>query len=315
MRERRKPGAAGRLGIALPALLAVLLWGSAFPAVKLGYRLFQIDAGDSFAQLLFAGVRFSLAGAMVLCLAAFSPRHKLLPPRRLVPDIILLSLAQTIVQYSLYYISLAHISGSKGSMITSTAVFVSVIAAHFMFKTDRITPPKALGCLAGFAGVALATFSIREAGGFTLRGEGFMFLSAACTGLASPITKRITDKGGDPVTATGWQLFFGGLVLTAAALAGGGRFPTVTPAGLGLLGYMAFLSAAAFTIWSILLGRYSTSRVAVYNFLVPVFGTALSGLVLGEDVLSWRTLAALALVAAGIFLVNRPARAAEKEGG
>lgn len=42
------------------ATLCCLLWGSAYPAVKIGYVLFDIDTTG--AQVLFAGYRFSLAG-------------------------------------------------------------------------------------------------------------------------------------------------------------------------------------------------------------------------------------------------------------
>ncbi|MCC8016047.1 MAG: hypothetical protein LIO43_01320 [Clostridiales bacterium] len=48
------------------ALLCCFLWGSAFPMVKIGYRLFSIAADDSFSQILFAGLRFSIAGILVI---------------------------------------------------------------------------------------------------------------------------------------------------------------------------------------------------------------------------------------------------------
>ena len=58
------------LSLVLPAVLCTALWGSAAPCVKKGYELFEIAAGDSFSQLVFAGWRFTLAGVLVLLVAA-----------------------------------------------------------------------------------------------------------------------------------------------------------------------------------------------------------------------------------------------------
>lgn len=48
--------------VCLTAMLCCLLWGSAFPSIKIGYKLFAIKASDTGSQLLFAGIRFALAG-------------------------------------------------------------------------------------------------------------------------------------------------------------------------------------------------------------------------------------------------------------
>jgi drug/metabolite transporter (DMT)-like permease len=71
-----------------------------------------------------------------------------------------------------------------------------------------------------------------------------------------------------------------------------------------LLIYMAFLSAVAFTLWTTLSKYNKISRVAIYNFLTPVFVTFLSSLFLGENLFTWYNLLALILVCAGIYIVN-----------
>jgi drug/metabolite transporter (DMT)-like permease len=68
---------------------------------------------------------------------------------------------------------------------------------------------------------------------------------------------------------------------------------------------MIFISAAAFTLWTFLLKYNPAGKVAVFSFLTPVFGALLSSLVLSESLFSVTTLAALLLVAAGIWTVNR----------
>ena len=73
-----------------------------------------------------------------------------------------------------------------------------------------------------------------------------------------------------------------------------------------LLLYMALLSSVAFAVWSLLLKHNPVGMIAAFNFLIPVFGVALSAIFLGESLLRWSYLAALVLVCAGIWLVTRP---------
>ena len=89
----------------------------------------------------------------------------------------------------------------------------------------------------------------------------------------------------------------------------------VTLTGVLLLGYMIVLSAAAFTIWTALLGKYPVGRVSLFCFLIPVFGAIFSALVLGENIFTLRNLAALALVSGGIAIANyvRGSKTGEKQ--
>src|SRR5690606_3153310 len=109
----------------------------------------------------------------------------------------------------------------------------------------------------------------------------------------------------DPMVMTGWQLLVGGLLLTAGGMAFGGRLEGWGLTSGALLLYMALLSSVAFAVWSLLLKHNPVGLIAAFNFLVPVFGVALSALFLGESVMSWSNLAALILVCGGIWLVTR----------
>lgn len=159
------------------ATLCCLLWGSAVPAVKLGYGLIGIPANDTASLLLFAGIRFSLSGLMLLGYGLVTGRT-VLPARRLVGHVMLLGLLQTVLQYICYYIGLAHTTAVKTSILSSTLVFFSVLLAHFIYTDDKLTGRRAFGCLLGFAGVVAVNSA---AGGFdlqfTLLGEGLLLVS------------------------------------------------------------------------------------------------------------------------------------------
>lgn len=99
------------------ALLCCLLWGSAFPCIKIGYRLFEVDAADTASQILFAGCRFTLAGILAAGIGSVMEGRFLRPERKAAKEITWLSLLQTIIQYFFFYMGLAHTSGVKASII------------------------------------------------------------------------------------------------------------------------------------------------------------------------------------------------------
>ncbi|MDO4287262.1 MAG: DMT family transporter [Eubacteriales bacterium] len=292
------------VGLLVPALFCTLLWGSAFPAVKTGYALFGIGE-DAASKLFFAGWRFMLAGVAVLIVSIAMYKKLLIPQKGQWKGILLLGLVQTTMQYVFFYIGLSHTTGVKGSVITAMTTFLAVGISHFLFPDDRLNTRKAVGCLIGFVGVLLITISSADSlgGGFAWNGEGFMLLSTIAAGTGAVISKFVA-KGQSPMMVTGWQLTAGGAVLLIAGIIGGGRFNTVSLQAFALLGYLIFLSAAAFSLWTALLKKYQVGKVTVYNFLVPVFGSLMSGVVLHETVFTVRNMLSLMLVCAGIILVN-----------
>ena len=109
-----------------------------------------------------------------------------------------------------------------------------------------------------------------------------------------------------------WQFVIGGAVLAAAGLAMGGHVAPAASANpvaaIGLLVYLGFISAAAYSLWSATLAVNDVSHVAVFGFMNPVFGAILSVLLLGEGSVLRPAIAlgSLALVSIGIVVVNRP---------
>ena len=140
-RRRSSPTGAALIGF---ATLCCLLWGSAVPAVKFGYGLIGIAPGDTASLLLFAGIRFCLAGLILLAYGLMSGRSVALAPKRL-GQVALLGLGQTTLQYICYYVGLAHTTAVKTSILSSTLVFFSVLLAHFIYADDRLSGRKALG--------------------------------------------------------------------------------------------------------------------------------------------------------------------------
>ena len=313
--SRPRPFLATTAGLFCACIVCCLLWGSAIPCIKIGYGLFNVAATDPASQLLFAGLRFSIAGAMVIIGMSLARRRFLRPAARDIRPIVVLALFQTIGQYVFYYLGLSRASGVTTSIVGASSSFIAILLAALAFRTERLSARKVLGCVAGFAGVAAI-----ELGGmapdsklaFSLGGEGLILLSAVSNAMSTCLI-GIFSKKHDPVLLSGWQFLTGGIVLTACALAAGGHLdPSNLAPGISLLIYMGFISAMAYSLWSRLLAVNPVSRVTVFGFMTPVFGFLLSVALLGEGSLVSPAVAAVALglVSAGIIIVNRPERAA-----
>lgn len=296
---------ARRKVVVILATLCCLLWGSAYPAIKNGYALFHIAANDIASKLDFAGYRFVLAGLVLLAIAAISKKPVFRLDRRTRAQITLLGLTQTSLQYVFFYVGLAYATGVKSSIMNATGTFFSVLLAHFIYKNDRLSASKALGCVVGFAGVMVVNFSDGLLSfDFTLMGEGFVVIAAFVLSAASIYGKKVSQHV-DSVVLTGYQLAIGGMALLLLGFATGGTLTGFTFKSSALLIYLVVLSSAAFSLWTILLKYNRVSMVTAFNFMIPVFGTVLSALFLNERFLEWKNGVALLLVCGGIWLVAK----------
>ena len=284
------------------ATICDLLWGSAFPFIKLGYQVFQIPSDATATQILFAGLRFTLAGILVILFMSIVKGQFLMPKSmKTVGRICILSCFQTILQYVLFYIGLAHTNGVKGSIIEASNVFIAIFVASLIFRQEKLTSKKLIGSLIGFAGVVFINLK-----GLTFDlniGDICIFLSTFAYAMSSVLLKRYS-KEEYSVMLSGYQFLLGGIFMIIAGLVFGGRLTVFTFNGGVLLLYLAFISAMAYSLWATLLTYNPISKVAVMGFLNPVFGVILSAIILKEgDVINYRSVIALILVCIGICIV------------
>ena len=151
--HRKKPFLSTGTGMVLACLAACLLWGSAFPCVKIGYALFGIDSGDVASIILFAGMRFLISGALVVAGMSIARRRPYVSARGDWRPAAELSVFQTILQYLCFYVGLSRCAGVTSSIIEASNTFLIVLLAIYAFRTESMTWRKALGCVLGFVGV------------------------------------------------------------------------------------------------------------------------------------------------------------------
>lgn len=289
------------------AVLANMLWGSAAPIIKIGYRLFQIASDDTASQILFAGIRFFLAGILAVIIGSVISGKVLVPRRSSVPKVCTLALFQTIIQYVFFYVGCAHTTGTKATIVSSTGSFICILFSSLLFHQEKLTAKKILGCVLGFAGVLL--INLDPTGDLDLNmsmvGEGAIILSTCSYAMSSAFTKSFSETE-NPVMLCGYQFILGGGIMIAAAALFGGRLPLAGFAGVMIILYLASLSAIAFSITSLLFKYNPISRVSVFGFINPIFGVTLSILILNESGQEFglRGVLALILVCLGVFTVN-----------
>lgn len=301
------------------AAAATALWGSAYPSVKAGYELFSIAGNDIGSKIAFAGYRFSAAGIVVLlCSKLLSGRKqdciekniKKIRFSNMVKSIFVLGIIQTTIQYIFFYLGMANTTGAKGSIINASGAFFGVLLAPLFYRDERVSCRKLLGCLVGFAGIVLINIDGSSLSGFRLTGEGFVMFAALAQALASFYSKKLV-KNMNVMLVTGGQLLLGGIPLILIGYASGGHLEPHLK-GCFLLGYMILLSAVAFTIWTQLLKYNPVSEIAIYNLLIPVFGTILSGIFLKENIFDYVHIVSIILVCVGIMFVNTPKKGARR---
>ena len=321
----------------LSAIICTLLWGSAFPGVKIGYKLFGITSGDIPSYILFAGIRFLIAGIITLVLCRFLKLDNdikdisTLCSTYMNKDFILkgcvLAFLLTFFQYICFYIGLAYASSVNGSIINASSTIFTVILSFIFFKNDKVSIFKIIGIILSFSGIVIVTlkdylsidflaslFSSNNAVvsssvgnvlslDFNLKGEGLLLIAALSFAIGTVFSKKFAYNY-NPATLTGFQLTVGGLCLTIMGFILGGKLHATSFKPILLLAYLSILSAVAFTLWTILLKYNKASKVAIFNSLTPVFGVILSGIFLHENILSLPILLALVLACSGIIMMN-----------
>lgn len=289
--------------IALFATTAAVVWGWAYPLIKLGFAEFQISADMTGSKILFAGVRFLLSGLIILAMAGAKRLDFGVRSRGSWAYIGLYALLNTTLHYACFYIGLSHADGARSAILNSLSVFLVVILACVFFKSDRMTIRKLQGCLIGFAGILILNLGGASSGSFTWLGDGFIILNALCGASASLLTRGLGNRV-NVFVGTGYSLAFGGALLLFTGLLLQGTLPCITLQGIMILLLLIGISTIGFALYNKLLTLNPVGKVAIYNSLIPVVGAVTSCLCLHEP-FYWKYLFAGTFAALGIYIINK----------
>lgn len=289
------------LATILLAVLACLLWSTAFVGVKVGLRY-----SDPFS---FAGIRFMLAGLLLVpfwwyrrpCFA------EILANRRV---IVLVAFFQTFFMYGLFYLAMTMVSGAIAAIMIGISPLTASVVAHYSMTDDRLSLPKSISLLLGMIGVVILSVS-REpwaspTGLTEFVGILLLFLCTISSAFGNVLVAR-EKSDMDPVFLNSLQIFLGGFFLFLFSLPVEGWPALIFPVEyyLALL-WLSFVSAAAFTLWFVLLQRpgVKVSALNLWKFIIPVFGAVFSWVLLPDESPQLSAIFGMVAIAFSIVLYN-----------
>lgn len=287
--------------VVLFAIIATLSWGGAYPFIKLGVEEFQIAPNDIGSKVLFAGVRFFIAGIGTLILALFMRQDIKIKEKSNFAWLLLFGLVNTALHYFFFYIGLTNCNGGKASIIDSLGTFWLIFLACIFFK-EKLDAKKLIGCALGFGGILLVNLSNTDSSGFSFMGEGMLLFNTVCAAFGGVITRVVTKKT-SPIVATGYSLLLGGSMLLVAGYSMGGRLNAITLKGVLILCVLVAISMTGFIFYNQLLRYNPVGEIAIFNALIPVFGTMLCCVLLNEKFYI-KYLFAIILISLGILVIN-----------
>lgn len=281
------------------ALLVMLLWGSLFPMVKLGFSAFSVvSTGDI---LLFAGVRFLICGALITAFVLLRKRESLAPVRYALVPLLLSGLFAIVLHYACTYLGLSLTASGKTAILKQVGALIYILAAPLFFRSERMTVGKLLGGVLGFLGVIAINFS--EGSVQLGLGELLILCASVCTVVSNVISKRLFERV-DPITATGLSQLFGGAVLLLVGLLMGGSMEIASPAAVPVFLYILLASVVSYCLWYVIVKESALSSLFVIKFSEPLFSCLLGALILGENIMDIRYLLAFLLIGGGIALAQ-----------
>ncbi len=289
------------------AILACILWSSAFAAIKIGLPYCT--------PMLFAGIRFILAGLLLMPFCGGLKTY-FKSIRSALKTIAKVSLFQTFLLYSLFFWGMSLVPGSTGAIVVGSSPLITAIAAHIILKDDKLSFRKAIYIFAGILGVILISIDRRFITGTSFKElAGIFILLGSTTASALGNIVVSADKSDvDPITLNSAQMGLGGVVLLLLSFLMEGS-PKITITGQFILSllWLSFISAAGFSIWFYLIKkeRVKVSELNMWKFIMPILGAVISWILLKNDSPTVLSVLGMLIVAFSVLFFNLRKRTPE----
>lgn len=285
------------------AIVACFLWSTAFAGVKIGLRYMS--------PLQFAGIRFFISGLLLFIVFAKPKRYFRLFKEHF-GFILLIACLQTVLMYSLFYTGLNMVPGAVAAMVIGSGPLFAAIVAHFAFHNDKMNVKTTGGIFLGILGIVIINLGRQRSGigGFKeLLGVVILIGNNLVSGVYNVVVMKSKRKIPSLVLSSS-SLWLGGFILFIISLPLEGYQIQEFPLEFYLsLGWLSFLSAAAFGIWFVLLKRpgVKISHLNTWKFIIPVFGAILSWILIAEEAPDAYALVGMFVVGLAMITMNHDA--------
>jgi drug/metabolite transporter (DMT)-like permease len=283
--------------------IVYVVWGSTYLAIRVMVR--------TIPPLLGAGLRFALAGAIVLLVVAWRREPGAWRPTRR-EALAALCIGTLLAAGGNGLVTIAERdvpSALAALLIASVPLWVVVYRS---ISRDRVHGATLGGVVVGFVGVALLLLPGNLPEGVPL-GGAVLCIVAAASWAAGTFASPRAPLPSDPLASTGWQMLLGGLVMVAIGVVAGevGDVDASAVSGESLVAFaylLVFGSLVAFTAYVWLLQNAPVSQVATYAYVNPVVAILLGATLLDETLTTGTLVGAAIIVASVAVIVRREAR-------
>ena len=221
----------------------------------------------------------------------------------------LVTLLQTLINYSLFYHGLKLVPGAIGAVIVGSQPLVTSIVASMMHSEDKLTGKKIVTVISGLAGVILISAG-RQAFHFgtTIELVGIVMILGANVALSvSNVIVSVKSKGMNPLVLSSSSLFIGGVILYLVSIPTEGSPTMPLPFEYWMvLAWLSIMAAVAFSIWFKLIQRpgVKVSELNLWKFIIPIVGAILSWLIVPDENPEWITISGMIIIIASLILFN-----------
>ncbi|WP_255679347.1 DMT family transporter [Haladaptatus salinisoli] len=282
-------------------VLLASFWGASFVSIDVGLRYFP--------PLLFAAIRYDVAGLVILgYAAAATDRWR---PRSRADALAVATVGAFVIagHHSLLYLGQQHVPGALAAVVVSLSPVLTAVFASGLLADEHVTPLGVVGLACGVVGVAIvADPNPADVLSADVLGIGLVFLGAASFALGSVLARPLRTDLSVP-GLQGWAMVFGSGLLHVASVARGESVAAIRwslPA-VASLTYLALVSGVvAFLLYFHLLDRIGPTELNLVGYLEPVVATLLSWLLL-DELVAETTVLGFAAIFVGFALLKRDA--------
>ncbi len=286
----------------LPPLFVMLIWGSLYPMVKVGYFAFDINTSSVADILMFAAVRFVISG-VIICIIALLKKEKINAPMSTnIFKVVLIGIIAIFLHYSFIYVGTAYTDTSKAALIKQLGTLLYVCFAFLFIKDEKFSKYKIFGALIGFAGIIAINWTGKSLS-FSV-GDILIICASVCT-VTSSVLSKFTTSSCSSYWMTGISQLAGGILLLITATVMDGQVPVFTFKATLVFIYLCVASIIGYIIWYNTMKKVSVSRLFIIKFAEPLFACIFGAILLGENIFKIQYLVAFILISLGITIGNK----------
>jgi drug/metabolite transporter (DMT)-like permease len=273
------------------------IWGASYLFIKIG--------GAEIPAFTFVEVR-TLVAALVLLGVLFLRKESIPRTRRAWLLLLAMGFFNGVIPYTAITWGETHITSGLAAILTAAMPLFTVIFAHFWTQDEKLNAVKAVGVGLGFIGVVVLFVPELQRGiQIEFWSEFAIIIAAASYGLATLIAHKYLSSFSNVMASAG-QLVSAALIMLPLSLAFDNPF-ALRPSfqAMGALLILALLNTAfAYILYYWLIEHTGATRTALVTYLIPITGILWGALLLSEPI-EWEAIVGLALIIAGVGLVNR----------